>query len=312
MIRYTIQRAWLLLLTLLLVSLLIFTITAFLPTDAAETKLGILSTPEALEQMRNQLGLDKPPLERFVIWLGAAVQGDFGRSLIFQTEIAPLVLQRLGNSAVLAGTVLLISVPLGILLGSLAALRRGTYVDRTISWVTVAAFSLPEFVWAILLILVFANMAEVLPAASLITGSPLADPAKLVMPVITATIVVLALTIRMMRQGAIQTLDSDYIRTARLKGLSERRVFTKHVLGNAVAPAVTLTGTNVAYLFGSLAVVETIFSFPGIGSLTVQAANDRDVPLLSAAVLLTAVISCTANLITDLVVVGLNPRLRQR
>ncbi|WP_083980126.1 ABC transporter permease [Demequina salsinemoris] len=311
MVRYAAQRVGLLLLTLALVALVIFTITSFLPTDAAETKLGILATPESLEFVRQQLGLDQPVLVRFWSWFGGALRGDFGTSLVFQTEIGPLVMARLANSAVLAGLVLLISVPLGIVLGMWAGSREGGAIDRIISWVTLTAFSFPEFVWAILLIFVFANILGVLPAASIITGSPFDDPAKLVMPVATATIVVLALTIRMMRQGTVQTLELDYVRTARLKGLSEWKVFRKHVMGNAIAPAVTATGTNVAYLLGSLAVVETIFSFPGIGSLTVQAANNRDVPLLAAAVLLTSAIVTTANLVADLIVVGLNPRLRK-
>jgi peptide/nickel transport system permease protein len=299
-------------LVLLMVSVVVFVVVQVLPGDVASMILGTDATPEDVATMREKLGLNRPAHVRYVEWIAGAVQGDWGTSLRLNQPVAPLIMTRMGNSAVLAGLTLLVAVPLAIGLGVYAGLRRGRFPDRIIALVTLIGTSLPEFVWGNLLIIVFAFWFKWLPPSSLMDpGDPLFAQFKLlILPVATLTMVMLAYTSRMTRTSMIEVLEKNFIRTARLKGIGERQVILRHALPNALLPTITIVAMNIGWLMGSLVVVETVFSFPGLGRMMVFAVSNRDVPTLQMTVLVTAAIYCLANLLADVLYAYLNPRVR--
>lgn len=311
MIVYAARRIVYLAATLAVVAVGVFLLTSVLPNDAAQSRLGIQATTENLAALRAQLGLDRPIGERLLAWLGRLATGDLGESLSFRQPIGDLIASRLANSALLAGSALVVGVPLAIGLGLWAGLRRNRWPDRLISTSTLVAFAVPDFVWAVLLILVFSTWLGWVPALNLQGATPLAHPESLILPVVTVLLITSAQVLRMMRSATIGTMRQDFIRTARLKGSRESKVICRHALRNAVGPAVSMAGIQVGYMFGSLAVVETVFNYQGIGSLVVFAVTHRDVPLLAASVLVIAAIACAGILVADLVVVALDPRLRR-
>ena len=300
------------LLVLFIVSIVVFVVVQVLPGDVASMILGTDATPEDVATMREKLGLNRPPTVRYLEWIGGAVRGDWGTSLRLNQPVAPIVLNRLANSAVLAGMTLLIAVPLAIGLGVVAGLRQGRLTDRIIALVTLIGTSLPEFVWGNLLIIIFAFWLKWLPPSSLMDpgDSMLAHFRLLVLPTLTLTLVMLAYTSRMTRTSMIEVLERNFIRTARLKGVGERKVIFRHALPNALLPTITIVAMNIGWLMGSLVVVETVFSYPGLGRMMVFAVSNRDVPMLQMTVLLTAGIYCLANLIADVLYAYLNPRVR--
>ena len=299
-------------LVLLMVSVVVFVVVQVLPGDVASMILGTDATPEDVATMREKLGLNRPAHIRYLEWIAGAVQGDWGTSLRLNQPVAPLIMTRMGNSAVLAGLTLLVAVPLAIGLGVYAGLRRGRFPDRIIAMVTLIGTSLPEFVWGNLLIIVFAFWFKWLPPSSLMDpGDPLFAQFKLlILPVATLTMVMLAYTSRMTRTSMIEVLEKNFIRTARLKGIGERQVILRHALPNALLPTITIVAMNIGWLMGSLVVVETVFSFPGLGRMMVFAVSNRDVPMLQMTVLVTAAIYCLANLLADVLYAYLNPRVR--
>ena len=299
-------------LVLLMVSVVVFVVVQVLPGDVASMILGTDATPEDVATMREKLGLNRPAHIRYLEWIAGAVQGDWGTSLRLNQPVAPLIMTRMGNSAVLAGLTLLLAVPLAIGLGVYAGLRRGRFPDRIIALVTLIGTSLPEFVWGNLLIIVFAFWFKWLPPSSLMDpGDPLFAQFKLlILPVATLTMVMLAYTSRMTRTSMIEVLEKNFIRTARLKGIGERQVILRHALPNALLPTITIVAMNIGWLMGSLVVVETVFSFPGLGRMMVFAVSNRDVPMLQMTVLVTAAIYCLANLLADVLYAYLNPRVR--
>lgn len=299
-------------LVLLMVSVVVFVVVQVLPGDVASMILGTDATPEDVATMREKLGLNRPAHIRYLEWIAGAVQGDWGTSLRLNQPVAPLIMTRMGNSAVLAGLTLLVAVPLAIGLGVYAGLRRGRFPDRIIALVTLIGTSLPEFVWGNLLIIVFAFWFKWLPPSSLMDpGDPLFAQFKLlILPVATLTMVMLAYTSRMTRTSMIEVLEKNFIRTARLKGIGERQVILRHALPNALLPTITIVAMNIGWLMGSLVVVETVFSFPGLGRMMVFAVSNRDVPMLQMTVLVTAAIYCLANLLADVLYAYLNPRVR--
>lgn len=297
---------------LLMVSVIVFVVVQVLPGDVASMILGTDATPEDVATMRETLGLNRPAHVRYLEWISGAVRGDWGTSLRLNQPVAPLIMTRMGNSAVLAGLTLLISVPLAIALGVYAGLRQGRLPDRVIALVTLIGTSLPEFVWGNLLIIIFAFWLKWLPPSSLMDpGDPLfAQFRLLILPVATLTMVMLAYTSRMTRTSMIEVLERNFIRTARLKGIGERQVILRHALPNALLPTITIVAMNIGWLMGSLVVVETVFSFPGLGRMMVFAVSNRDVPMLQMTVLVTAGIYCLANLLADVLYAYLNPRVR--
>ena len=309
---FVVRRLLFSLVVLLLVSVVTFVVVQVLPGDVASMILGTDASPEDVATMRETLGLNRPAYIRYLEWIGGAVRGDWGTSLRLNQPVAPLVMTRMANSAVLAGLTLLVSVPLAIGLGVFAGLRRGRMPDRIIALVTLIGTSLPEFVWGNVLIIVFAFWLKWLPPSSLMDpGDPVFAQFKLLLlPVATLTLVMLAYTSRMTRTSMIEVMEKNFVRTARLKGIGERQVILRHALPNALLPTITIVAMNIGWLMGSLVVVETVFSYPGLGRMMVFAVSNRDVPTLQMTVLVTAGIYCVANLVADILYAYLNPRVR--
>jgi peptide/nickel transport system permease protein len=297
---------------LAVVSILVFLALQVLPGDAASAILGRGARPETLEALRRQLGLEEPLYERYWDWISAFVQGDFGSAYTSRTEVADLVGDRLANTLTLALVATLVMVPLSILLGVLAAIRPGRLLDEVISAVTLAFIAVPDFIVGTLLALVFAVSLGLLPAVSLVPPgtNPLQDPSLLVLPVVTLTVVGAAYMVRMVRAGVIEVMSSDYVQMARLNGTRERRVIAKHAVRNALAPTVNVVALTLQWLVGGVAITEVVFSYPGIGQLLVQAVQTRDLPLVQALAMLIAVMYIAINIVADLLVVFLIPKLR--
>jgi peptide/nickel transport system permease protein len=299
-------------LTLWLVSLGVFVVSELLPGDVAIFILGQQATPELLAVLRQQLGLNEPPPVRYVTWLTHFLRGDWGRSLALQVPIADLVLSRTANSLVLAALALVLTIPVSIGLGLVAALRAGRFADRLISLVGLSGLALPEFVTGVVLIVVFSLTLHLAPASAQIpTGaSPLSVLPALVLPAITLAVTLFAYISRMTRASAVEVLASDYVRTAVLKGLPMFQVVVRHVLRNALLPTVTVIGAQIGWLVGGLVVVEHLFGYPGLGDLLLFAALNKDVPLLEACVMVVASVYMLSNLGAELLFGVLNPRIR--
>jgi peptide/nickel transport system permease protein len=251
-------------------------------------------------------------LTRYLSWLGSMLHGDFGTSLLYSQPIAPILATRLFNSFVLALLALVVSVPVAILLGTVAAMNRGNWIDRIISSLTAITFALPEFVKGLALILVFGIWLQLLPGSSLIQAgsNPLSQPLILILPVLTVAIGMQPYFVQITRAGMMEALRSDYVRTAVLKGLPRRTVAIKHALRNGMLPAIAVIGMTFGNALGGLVVVETVFSYPGIGQLMVSAISARDVPIIQSTVMIVAAAYAVGNLMADVVSIALNPRLR--
>ncbi|PVH28035.1 ABC transporter permease [Pararhodobacter oceanensis] len=308
------QRVFLGLLTLLVVSALVFVSVEFLPGDVAEQILGQSATPETLAALREQLGLNTPPVQRYLAWLGGILQGDFGRSVINQREITAILADRLGNTLFLAAMATLIAVPLAVGLGILAALKRNTWIDRWINIGTLTAISFPEFFVAYGLIYVFSAKLGWLPSISVV-GSDTALSDRLVLtllPALTLTLIVTAHMMRMTRASLINLLALPYVEMARLKGAAQRRVVVVHALPNAVAPIVNVIALNIAYMIAGVVIVEVVFVYPGLGQLLVDSVSKRDVTVVQAACLIFASAFILFNLVADVISILSNPRLLHR
>jgi peptide/nickel transport system permease protein len=308
---YFLRRLAFLNLTLLITSLLIFVITQLLPGDVCRVILGREVGQRALESCRTDLGLDKPAAVRYVNWLTDFLRGDWGNSYSTNAEIRPLVMERVGNSLMLAGFTMALGVPLAVVLGVLAALKEGRTIDNVISVTALAVVGLPEFVTGIVLIQVLAFHFG-LPANSSIRESAGFFEALpyLILPALTATFVLLAYVARLTRAGVIEELKQPYVRTAALKGLPRRTVVWRHVLRNALLPTITVVAISFGWLISGLVVIENVFNYPGLGRLMVFAISRRDLPLLQAISLVTVLGFALANLAADLLYAVLNPRIR--
>ena len=306
------RRLLLMVPTLILASMLIFALAEVLPGDVGRSILGPYATQEQVDILNHQLGADKPLYERYLTWAGHFVSGKWGDSPLLKIPVFPTVMKALGNSLVLAGFALVIIVPTSILLGVFSGLRRDSILDRTITVSTLSMTVIPEFVSGVVLLYVFAVWLKWLPVTALPPdGAPFYDRFYyLILPAIPLMFLELGYIARMARAGTVQVLGMPYIRTAVLKGLPRRRVIFGHVLRNAMVPTVTVIGSQVGWLIGGLVVVETLFAYPGIGKLMVDAAQRHDIPMLEAAVLMVAIIYMVANLVADIVVALLNPRIR--
>lgn len=279
---YLTKRLLLVVYTLLIVSLLVFAITQLLPADAAVTLLGQNATPEALAALREKLGLDQPAWLQFSRWLMAVLRGDLGVSMRNGQPVLGALLDALGRSLLLASCSLLLMLVVAIPLGIIAAVRRGRPVDLIIGMLTYIGVSLPEFVTATLLILLFADVWQLLPATGYV---PLSDDIgegirHLILPTLTVSMIMVAHVSRMVRSEMIDVLHTDYIRAARLKGLSRRRVLLRHGLRNGLLPTITIVALDVGYLLGGIVVVEEIFNIPGIGRELLVAVAARDLPAI--------------------------------
>jgi peptide/nickel transport system permease protein len=312
MLRLIGRRLLLMIPTLILVSILVFALAEVLPGDVGRTILGPYATQEQVDILNQQMGVDRPLYERYFSWAGGFVTGDWGESLLLKTAVFPTVMRALGNSLLLAGFALVIIVPTSILVGVFAGLRRDSGLDRAITVSTLSMTVIPEFVSGVILLYIFAVWLKWLPVTAMPPeGSNFFDRFYyLILPAIPLMFLELGYIARMARVGTVQVLAMPYIRTAVLKGLPRRRVIFGHVLRNAMVPTVTVIGSQVGWLIGGLVVIETLFVYPGIGKVMVDAAQYHDVVMLEASVLVVAVIYMIANLIADIVVALLNPRIR--
>jgi len=305
------QRLGLGLITLLVVSLIIFLGVELLPGDLAEAILGQSATEETVAAFRRELQLDLPSYERYFNWLVGILQGDMGRSLANQREISELIGVRLGNTLFLAGVAAVISVPLAVTLGVLAALYRNSIYDRTVNVVTLTSISFPEFFVAYILILFLAVNAGIFPSISNV--SPDTDfwdrVYRVALPALTLTLVVIAHMMRMTRAAIINLLASPYIEMANLKGMPRGRIIVKHALPNAWAPIINVIVINLAYLVVGVVVVEVVFVYPGLGQLLVDSVSKRDIPVVQAASLIFAATYILLNLTADILSILTNPRL---
>jgi peptide/nickel transport system permease protein len=309
---FILRRIGSLALVLVAVSMLTFGIVNVLPGDVANAVLGDLATPAQVAAVRKRMGLDQPVAERYLTWADGILHGDLGKSLQFDRPIAPILLGRLGNSAILGLLALLIAAPLSIVLGTIAAMKPGSLLDRCISGFAVGAYAVPEYVTGLIAILVFSIWLPVLPGSSLMdpNANPLSRPNALVLPVGVLVFGMLAFISQFTRASMIQALSSPYIRTAVLKGMPWRTVILKHALPNVLPPTITEIGMYFGYVIGGLVVVETLFSYAGIGQMLTNAVSFRDVPTIEAGVLVIAAAYGVGNLFADIVVLLLNPRLR--
>ena len=293
-------------------SLVAFLLVRLVPGDPAVAMLGLEATPEAIEAMRRRLALDQPLAVQYFTWLGGILTGDFGRSIQGNREVLPLLLGALGPTALLSLAALIVSLIIAIPAGIVAATRRNSAADYGVSVAALCGLSLPNFWVGILLILAFSITFPILPASGYV--SPLRDfgafLTHLVLPAVTLGTALAAATMRMTRAAMLEVLRSDYVRTATAKGLSRRRVVWGHALRNAQLPIVTLLGIQAGQLLGGVVVTETVFSWPGIGKLTVDAIFARDYPVVQGAVLLTALLFVLINLLTDLIYTLIDPRIR--
>jgi peptide/nickel transport system permease protein len=304
--------------TLFVVSILLFAGTNVLPGDVATAVLGRDSTPAGLAQVRRELNLNRPAPERYWNWLSGFVQGDLGSSVAGQavsghpTPISGLIGDRIRNTLVLALCAVLLLVPLSILFGVVSAMRAGKAVDHAVTAISLGLISLPEFVTGTLLVLVLSQWLGWLPGVSLVPiGSTVfTHPSILVLPVLTLLAASLAQTTRMVRAGMLEVLRSDYVEWARLSGHRERDVVFRYALRNALAPTVQVIALNVQWLVGGIVVTEFVFGYPGIGQALVQAVTARDVPYVLSVGMLIAVAYIALNVLADLLVVLLVPKLR--
>ena len=315
-VRTVLQRLGLGLLTLFVVSIIIFSSLQFLPGDFATSVLGQAATPETVAAFRKELGLNEPAITRYFQWIGGVLQGDFGssfsgRSQGREREVMELIGPRLWNTLFLAAMTAIIAVPLALALGITAALYRNSFYDRAINATTLTTISFPEFFVVYILILVFATLWKVFPSlANVRETTEMADMIYMTaLPALTLTLVIVAHMMRMTRAAIINLLASPYIEMARLKGVSKTNVIIKHALPNAWAPIVNVIAFNLAYLVVGVVVVEVVFVYPGVGQLMVDAVTTRDIPVVQACALIFAATYILLNLFADIVSIVTNPRL---
>ncbi|MEV6521150.1 ABC transporter permease [Longispora sp. NPDC051575] len=307
MLRYTLGRLGVGLAQLFVVATGVFVLTEALPGDAAVVAAGDVPDPARIAAIRHALGLDLPPWDRYVGWLGDLAAGDLGTSLVTGRPVADVLGQAIAPTAVLAGVTLAVLLPLSLLLGVLAALKEGGRLDRAISAVTVALHAVPEYALAVLLVAVFALWLGVLPATA-VGGSLTETPVLLVLPVTVLAARSAASLVRLVRAGMVDALASEYVAHVRRHGLAPWRVVLRHALPNALVPAVQQLARTVDWLFGGIVVVEAVFAVPGLAAAIVDAVSGRDIPVVQAATVLVGAVVICVNLAADLAAHRLTPR----
>jgi peptide/nickel transport system permease protein len=312
LVAFVLRRIAVGVLLVFLVSILVFGATQVLPGDAASAILGRSATAEQKELYRQELGLDRSIPAQYWTWISGVASGDLGKSLASREPVTSFISERIGDSLILAFVTMIILVPIALALGVWAGVQRNKPADHVISGVSLGLIALPEFVIGTLLIAFIAVYLGLLPPTSIIGSgeSPLTSPELLVLPVLTLCCVAAAYIIRMVRAGIVDTMSSDYIQMARLNGVPERRVVIRHGLRNALAPTVQVLALTLQYLIGGLVIVETVFAYPGLGQGLVQAVVARDIPVVQGIAILLATIYIVINIVADVAVVLLNPKLR--
>jgi len=312
MARLIVQRFLSAGITLVLLAVFVFFAVDVLPGDTCTAYLGRDAKGERLEQCRRDLGLDRPALVRFADWAAGAAAGDFGVSPYRNKPVSEIVGWRMRNTVVLALAASFVGIPLAVLFGVIAGIRRDRPVDMALSSTSILAMTIPEFVTATFLILVFSiSLGWTSGVVMAPANAPILDLlGGTVLPTVSLALVFAAHILRMVRSSVIDVLESDYVAMARLKGLPFRWILWRHVLPNSLLPAINVIGLTVAWLLGGVVVIESVFNYPGLGRLSVDAVADRDLPLVQCIVLILASFYILTNLLTDLATLLLNPRLR--
>ncbi|RYM08997.1 ABC transporter permease [Sphingobium cupriresistens] len=300
------------LLTLLLVSVTIFVIAQLLPGDAAQEALGQSATAEQVAALRHEMGLDRPAYVRYASWLTGMVSGDPGQSMVANMPVAGVIAERLPNSLLLAALTALVAVPVALTIGIGSAMNRGGRIDRALNIATLSMVAVPEFLVATIAVLIFSVKLRWLPSIALASeemgwGDYLRGVA---MPILTLSVVVIAQMARMTRAAVIDQMDRPYVEMAVLKGVAPVQVVLKHIMPNAIAPIVNAMALSLSYLLGGAVIVETIFNYPGLASLMVNAVTSRDMPLLQACAMIFCAAYLLLMLIADVTAILANPRLR--
>ncbi len=309
---YVLRRLLLIVLVLVAVSLLVFAITSILPASVAHLILGPFAPPEQVKALEVKLGLNDPVLVQYWRWASRLISGDFGESMLMNRPVAPILLEAIQRSATLTAAAFVLIALIGVSLGVIAALRHNRPLDHAISVATYLGIAVPEFFWAIVVILVFAVYLGWLPASGY---EPLSAGfwvwlKQLIAPTMTLVFGHLAHVSRQTRSSMIEVLQSPYVTAARAKGLPERVVVVRHALRNALLPTITVLALDIGRLMGGIVVIETVFAYPGLGRLLVFSIQQRDLPTLQAAILVVAAVFAFANLIADLLYAWLNPKIR--
>ena len=313
MTRLILRRLALGVLTLFLISLIVFAAVLALPGDAATAILGREATPDRVAALRDQLNLNDSVVTQYLDWIGGVLTGSFGESAATQQPVSELLSDRVANTGFLVFVAAVVAVPLSIGIGVWTAMRRDRAVDHVVSTSTLVLAALPEFVIGIGLILLFATTVfQLFPAVSLLAPDQRAwtEPSVVVLPAATLVLAVTPYISRIMRGSMIEVLESEYVTMARLKGLPERTVIWRHAVPNAIVPAIQVTALQLAWMAGGVVVVEFVFSYPGIGSLFIDAVDNRDILVVQAITLLAAAIYVVLNLLADLATIAVTPRLR--
>ncbi len=309
---YVLNRLVSIIITLLLISVITFTVVNILPGDVAMMILGTQSNPAALEGLRQSLGLYDPLPIQYLHWLGGLLSGHFGQSLMFKTDILPLLLQKMAASALLVIMSMAFALVVAIPLGVWSAVHRDRWQDSTASGAALLGISLPDFFWGIMLILIFARVLQWLPSSGY--SDPLVDPAgaltHALLPSLSLGLGLMAHLTRVTRSTMTGILNQEFIRVARAKGLGEGNVVWRYALANAIGPVMTVAGLQIGYLFGSIIVVETLFNYTGMGWVTYQALLNRDVPLIESAIFVIAAVVMVVNFAVDLLYLAVDPRIR--
>jgi len=308
------KRIFSALITLLIVSALIYGFLEMLPGDVATRMLGRTATPETLANLREQLGLNEPALKRYFLWLFNIFQGDFGTALTSKRPITEILAPKIFNTLILSGCAFILYLPLSFITALLQAYYKNKNIDISLSIITLIILSLPDFIIGTIMIIVFVVVFPIFPAISLV--GEYSDFSEwfmaLVMPSITLALVMSVYAVRMLRDNLIEVLDSEYIFMAKLKGLSKSTVLIKHALPNAIIPTLNITALNLGFLIGGVVIVEKIFTFPGFGNLLIDSIKFRDLPLVEATILIAAAFYIFANLLTDILSIIFNPKLRKQ
>jgi peptide/nickel transport system permease protein len=312
MLRFLIRRIALGLVTLLLLTVIVFALSNVIPGDVGRQILGPFAPQESVDELNQRLGTDQPLYEQYLNRMADYARGDLGESYQSREPVSDLIGESFWASAKLALLALLVTIPLAVIAGVFAALKRGSILDRVIVTISLAGSSLPEFVTATFIIVSLGVSLSIFPVLARPPDG--ADPATqlyyLAMPIMALVIVYFGYIARMARAGVISALEADYTRTAVMKGLKRGTVIRRHVLRNALLPTISVIATQTGYLFGGLLAVELIFNYNGLGRLLVTAARDKDLPLLSAGVLVIGIVYMIATLLADILISILNPRVR--
>jgi peptide/nickel transport system permease protein len=312
MLKFIAQRLLALIPVMMVVALVVFLILRLTPGDPAAVIAGDSASGEDIARIRSQLGLAKPLPEQFLIWIGGVLHGDLGYSFYLRKPVTELIGQRIEPTLSLASGTLMLAVLVAVPLGTLAAWRLGGWLDRALMAFSVAGFSVPAFVIGYLLIYLFAMRWNLLPVQGYVRFGvdPMSFVRHLILPCATLGVIFVALIARVTRAAVSEALTEDYIRTARAKGLTETKVLISHALANAAVPIITVIGVGAAVLIGGVVVTETVYAIPGMGSLTVDAVQNRDFPVIQGLILVFSAIYVLINLLVDLSYFLLDPRIR--